>query len=614
MDKTLDGAAQKALQGYEDDLKSHTVWANQVDQWYAAWRGHAPDSMKADGNRNQQHPPYILQVIETLTAGVLDPHPVWPVSPRQRMLSMEMVNAVTAGADSLEALLNYQRDRSGMVKKQRDHRVQGLVAGLSVWKTCWEYQERAVTSEFLRDTFDEWGYPTGQEPVEVEGWETIVDDPSVDVVDVRDFIWHESATTIQGAQRITHRVWMSYDELKAKERAGYYENVDLLKESKDFSGILSSREQTLFSVNRAKDLIEVLELWVEGGKRVITIANRKVVLRDKPNPYSHGLYPFIGAAPIPDLFRIPGISIVELVDDLQRMLWKVQRNRHDNLDMINNGIVLIRDDVLERDGFVFAPQEQWLVPDKEAVTMLEMPAFPAQISLEAENLLKQDIQGIPGASPALQGQADQTAQTATEVSLLSNLAQRRLAMEKAQFTMADTEVAEHWIELNRQFLSEDRYVGIVGEGGAEGWKLVHPDQFKDYRWQVDVDSIDESLMRQEKLAEATSRFQVALQAVQPMAMIGSPLNMKAFMEDVLEAAGIKSKDKYFSPQPQPAAAAGGAPGGPPAPGGPGGPEQDPNAVSAPQATDLNSPSNPFSQSPVAAMSRLGAMGGGPSNA
>ena len=604
-----------ALAGFESDRKSHDKWSNQVDQWYASWRGVAGDEIAKSGLRNKMHPPYLLQVFETLTAGVLDPHPVWPVSPRERMLNMDMVKSVQAGADSLEALLNYQRDRSKMVQKQRTHRVQGLVAGLTVWKTCWDYSERKVTHELLQDTVDDWGYPAGTETVEVEGWEAVTDDPSVDVVDVRDFIWHESATTVQGAQRITHRVWMSWDELKQKEADGYYENVDDLKESKDFSGGLTGREQTLFDVNRAKDQIEVLECWVEGGKRVITIANRKVVIRDKPNPYAHGQYPFIAAAPIPDLFRIPGISVVELVQDLQKMLWKIQNGRHDNLDMINSGIVLIRDDVLDKDGFIFAPQEQWLVPDKDAVSLLEMPQFPAQVSLEAENLLKADIQGIPGASPALQGQADSSTQTATEVSLLSNLAQRRLAMEKAQFTIADTEVAEQWVELNRQFLSEERYVGIVGEGGEEGWKLVHPDQFKDYRWQVDVDSIDESLMRQEKLAEATSRFQVALQAVQPMAMIGSPLNMKAFMEDVLDAAGIKSKDKYFSPDPQPAAAAAGGapPGAPPGPGG-GAPMADPNAVSAPQATDQNAPSNPFSQSPVAALSRLGAMSGGPSNA
>ena len=598
-----------ALKGFEEDLKSHDKWSKKVDDWYAAWRGEYTNEMKKWGLRNNLHPKYVLQVSETLTAGVLDPHPVWPVSPRQRMLSMEMVEAVQAGADSLEALLNYQRDRSGMLKKQRDHRVQGIVAGLSVWKTCWEYDDRPVTHEFLRETMTDWGL--SREPVEVEGWEAITDDPSADVVDVRDFIWHESATDIQTAQRITHRVWISWDDLKKKEAQGYYENVDELKESKTFSGMLSSRETALFDVDRTKDLVEVLECWVENGARVITIANRKVVLRDKPNPYAHGLYPFIAARPIPDLFRIPGISVIELVMDLQTMLWKTQNQRRDNLDMINSGIVLIRDDVVDRTQFIFAPQEQWLVPDTDAVKILEMPTFPAQISIEEENQLKADIQGIPGASPALQGQADQTAQTATEVSLLSNLAQRRLAASKAQFTMADTEVAEQWIELNRQFLTEERYVGIVGEDGEEGWKLIHPDQFKDYRWQVDVDSIDESLMRQERVAEATSRFQVALQAIQPMALIGQPLNMKAFLDDVLEAAGVKSKDKYYSVTPQPGAAQQASPGGPP---GPAGPAQDPNAVSAPQATDMNAPSNAFSQSPVAALQRLGAMAGGPSNA
>jgi hypothetical protein len=288
-------------------------------------------------------------------------------------------------------------------------------------------------------------------------------------------------------------------------------------------------------------------------------------------------------------------------------LWRPMAVPADNLELVNNAIVLIRDDTLNPNDMVFAPGEQWLVPDKDAVQMWQPDTRSTQVSLEAENLLKADLQNIPGASPALQGQSDATTQTATEVSLLTNLAQKRLASEKFQFTAADAEVGQHWIELNKQFMTEPHYVAIVGRDGEEGWDLIHPDSFNTGTFSVVVDQADESIIRHERIAEAQSRFQAALAAVPVMAAIGQQLNMKAFLEDMLGAAGIDDTEKYLSAQAQPAAVGQGQPGQAPQPAPP------PAGVTAPQATDLNSPSNPFTQSPVGAMQRQLAMNGGPSN-
>lgn len=590
---------------FDEDSKTHEAWVKKVDRWYRAWRGVVDSSAK--GWRSQVAPPYLLQIAETLTAGLQDPNPKWTVKPRPRMATVEEIETLKAGAKSLEYLLAYQRDIDEMVLKQRTHRLQGVIAGLTVYKTYWNYADQTDTVKTTHYSVDENGFPQ-ETQVEREEIRIIEDNPCVEVVDVRDWIWHEAARDVQSAKRIHHRVWMDFDDMKRLEKQGYYENVDQLKETNDFADVLGERETTLFDVNRTKDKVEVVEHWIDGGKRVVTIGNRNVLLRDRPNPFEHGSYPFIACSPIPDLFRIPGISIVELVEELQGMLWNLQRQRLDNLELVNNAIVLIRDDTLDADNFVFAPGEQWLVPDKDAVTLWQPDVRSTQVSLEAENLLKADLQNIPGASPALQGQSENTAQTATEVSLLTNLAQKRLASEKFQFTAADTEVGQHWIELNKQFMTEPHYVAIVGKDGEEGWQLIHPESFNTGTFSVVIDQADESIIRQERVAEATARFQVALQAVPVMAAIGQQLNMKPFLEDMLSAAGIDDTEKYLAAAPQPAAPALGQPGQPaPPPGAPAG-------VSAPQATDMNSPSNPFTQSPVGAVQRQLAMAGGPANA
>lgn len=607
----LSESASEALRGFEEDSKSHDLFCNKVDRWYRSWRGVLEIHSQADEWRSKLHPPYVLQIIETLCAGVLDPNPTWKVRARQRMTSSEELHLISEGAKALEILLAAQRDSDQMILKQRAHRLQGLIAGMSVWKTRWTLEERLTQKTREVDGFDEFGFPAKED----EDYEDLVptkDDPSVEVVDVRDWIPHESAKDVSSAKRITHRVWLCYADLEELQRQGVYKNVSEVKETKSFADSLASRETDLFNVDRTKDMIELLEIWQDDG-RVITIANRDVELANRDNPFEHGRFPFVVCAPIPDLFRMQGISIVELVEDLQEMLWTLSNQRLDNLELLNNLVLKVREGSVFENP-VFAPGEQWLMDDPSAVEALQLPTFPAEISLQSEGLIKADIQNIPGASPALLGQAEGAEQTATEISLLTNLAQRRLSAMKFQFTMADKLVGEQWIDLNKQFLTEERYVSIVGEDGDEGWVLINPESFAPLEWRIEVEQMDEAMLRQERLAEAQARFQVAVQAVPVMAAIGQPLNMKAFLEDLLDAAGVSDKDRYFSQMPQPAGAAqgqGGASAG--APGLPQLPMPGEQGATAPQAIDANSPSNAFSQSPVAAQQRMGAMAGGPVN-
>lgn len=601
----------KCLSHFEQDSKHHDVWAAKIDRWYRAWRG-IPERKPDDSNwHSQLHPPYIFQVLETLVSGLMDPNPMWRVKPRPRMTSEEEIHQVQEGSRALQNLLSYQRDLDQFGLKQRAHRLQGLIAGATGWKTYWTLEEEQRTRMVQKNIVTPDGeYRITQE--EVTDVVPVKDDPCVDVIDMRDFIWHESATSIQNAQRATHRLWMSYDHLKMLEKEGYYRNVDQLKETRDFSNGLANRENDLFQRDRTKDLIEVLEHWCDNGSRVVTIANRSVILSDKPNPFRHGQFPFVICSPIPDMFSLVGVSTVELVEHLQEMLWTISNQRLDNLELINNAIVLVDESTIDKDQFVFAPGQMWDVPHKDAAQILNMPSFPAQVSLEAEALIKADIQNIPGASPALMGMSVGSEQTATEVSLLTNLAQRRLSLQKYQFEAADIQVGEQWIELNRQFLTEARYISIVGADGEEGWELIDPDKFASYKWKIELSQMDESLVRQERRAEEQAKLQVMLQAAPVFAAIGQPLNLSAALDDYLRAYGVEDPSRYLSAKPQPGAAQG-APAGPPGPQQAPTPEDMMAGATAPQAYDANSPSNAFSQSPVAAMQRMGAMSGGPVN-
>ena len=608
------------MRGFDQDLNAHAQFEIDVDRRYRAYRGVMEVRCQAATWMNHQHPAYILQIVETMIASCVDMSPQWQVKARPKMTSQAQIEQEMKGAEAMEILLAEELDIDHFAEKQRPFALQGFVAGLTVAKNYWRYSEAERTS--LKSMM----VPVKNLPSvllpqiqAVPGVEIIHDNPTMEVVDVRDFIWHEAATSLEKAMRVTHRCWYSMDELRQLEAAGVYVNVDQLSDTNDFSGQLVNRENELFKTNRAKNQVEVLEQWFydRGEIWVVTVGNRKVCLtpggKAKPNPFFHGGYPFVVTSSMPDLFRIPGISEVEVTQELQEMLWTLMNQRLDNLQLLNNAIAIIRSDVDDPDAYIFAPGERWLVDDINQVKFLETPPITAELALSAEAGIKSDLQNITGGMPLLSGSDQQLdSNTATAASIFTSLAQRRLAAKKQNYTWAYNRVGEQWIALNQQFIREDKAVQIVGPDGGPMIRTISPMEIQG-RFHIKGEMIEESLMRQERRAEAQAKLQVAVASVLPFAQTGNPLNLKAFMDDYLDAYGVQDTSRYYTnqnplPQMQQQGPAGA--GQPPSPAA--SPSGEAGAT-APQATDVNSPSNAFSQSPVAALQQMGAQAGGAVN-
>ena len=620
-----DSVVGRVMRGFEEDSKAHVEFSRAVDRRYRAYRGILERRSEAASWTNKQAPKYVLQVIETMIAAALDPNPSWKVKARPKIADPATVQQELAGAHTMELLLGYQQDIDHFGEKQREFVMQGFIAGLTVGKNYW--RSNTATRTRLKNVSvpvkDMPGFVVPQIQA-VPGTEILHDDPTMEVVDVRDFIWHEAATSLEKAMRVTHRCWYSMDELRQLEAAGVYENVDQLSDTQDFSKAQTDRENQIYHTNRAKNQVEVLEQWFydKGEIWVVTVGNRKVCLTPggaaKPNPFWHGGYPFVVTSSMPDLFRIPGISEVEVIQDLQEMLWTLGNQRLDNLQLLNNAIAIIRSDVDDPDAYVFAPGERWLVDDPAQVKFLETPPITAELALTAESAIKQDMMNISGGMPLLGGDTSQMSNnTATGASTFATLAQRRVAAKKQNYTWAYNRVGEQWIALNQQFIREPRVIEIVGQDGAPDVRTIDPMQIQG-RFHMAVQSLDESMMRAERRAESQALLSVAVNSAAALAATGSPLNLKAFMDKLLESYDIDDTTVFYS-QNNPLN---------PGQGGPKvslqgklTPEQEMTAASnaglgsatAPQATDPNSPSNAFSQSPVAATQRMAALAGGLAN-
>lgn len=560
----------KVIKDFDEDKRPHDKFVKDVETWYRGFYGVIEQRSTAADWTNKHAPRYAHQVIETLCANVVDPKPRWDVRAQPSMADAAHLAVLREGAKANELLLGEQIECDHFAEKQMVFSKQAMIAGLSVFKTYWRYEEREVRRQAVVHKADGYGNPVPVlSSIASNG---AYDNPTAEVVDVRDWIPHQGAVSLDRAMRVTHRVWYTFDELKQLEARGIYgkeaggESVDKLKESRDFGAEASSREKDLFESDRTKDKIEVLEMWRkerDGSLSVKSIGNRNVLLRDRPSPFWHGQFPFVVCTPIPDATqRIPGISPMALIVDLQEAAWTLLNQRLDNTDLLNNAVWAVNSDLVDDIDQVVGRRPGSLVevngPVEEAVKQMQVDPMPAQISIQSEEMLKSDIQNIPGASPTLLGQSDPSAQTATEISLTTSLAQRRIALMKQQFKWAYKRVGEQFMAMNQQFVNAPRMVERIGADGARAFAEIQPLLLQgDYY--IALEAMDQSLIRQERLAEAQARLQVAANTAQFFVGLGLPApNLRKYMDDCLEAAGIDDKDAYYTAAPPPQAPPGGA--------------------------------------------------------
>ena len=576
------------LKKLADIERFHDVFVDKVEKRYNSYRGVLKENSDAAQWRSRAHPPYSRNTVETFVANLVEDSLHFDVIPRA-VMGNSGVDPLTLldGAEAGERLLNYHLEIDRFKEKQRALALQAAITGLTVLKVFWRYEER-----------------NGQ---------VISDNPGMAVVDVRDFIFPPNSQSIEKMPYCFHRVWKSLDELKDLEKKGVYKNISQLGEEGLSGGSgRGGHEEELFGYERTRGLIEVLEYWAP--ESTCTIAKRQVVIqspRNNPFSFEHLLnrYPFEGCSSMPDLFRIPGMGEIELLSDIQEMIWDMMNQRHDNARFSSNAIILMRSDLEDTDAYEFAPGEKWLVDDPQQIKWFEPNPEVSRGLIESESMLRGDMQQVTGGLPLLSGAENIDQKTATGVSIVTSLAQRLLVAKKQQFMWAYERMAEKWLAMASQFLEGSTLLPIVGEDGARTFlEVFPPDDVTKLR--VKIRPTSESALRQERRAEAQSLLQVATQMAPLLQMAGTPLNLKAFVEDLLDAFDKDTRERYFSMQPQMQMGGGppGAPGGQPA-----GVTEPGTGFSSPQSVSPLAPSNPTSMSPEVFLQQLAAMEGGGTN-
>lgn len=635
----LDGAVALVVKSVEDcERRYHDAFVEKVERRYLSYRGLLDDGRNSgdggkDATRNDEEDwhsnvttPYVLQTCEGMLATMLEPSPSFNVRPRPKPDEpIDEVMQRMVAIDAIQDTLKYALDRASFAGCQRDFMQQDMIAGLSVLKDFWNRERRDVTRlvpvtlEIQNAYGDVVDHMQDQEE-QTDRDVLVIDDAEVEVVDVRDFFWPSQAPNIEKAEYLVHRTWETTAALKRMEKSGYLKNVDKLNDPASAARLsdITKREMRLRNLDRTQSLHEVLEYWTP--ERKIVVGDRTVLLDDRKNPLWLGRKPFTVCSSMPDAFQIPGLSVVEALAQLQEMLWTLQNQRLDVVRMLANLITLIRSDVDDPEQFEWAPNAQWFVEDPGQVDVLKIDPTVANITLQAESMLKGDLQNIMGGLPYASGADSSTIdqQTATGVSIITTIAQRIIQARKQHYLWAYAKLGKHFLLLYQQFLRDDRVVAVVGRKGADAYRTISPLSIQG-DFDVTIDVTSDSLIRQERRAERSSLMQMAASIAPVMAQSGSMLNLRAFMEGVLDAYDVPDKERYFMPgkvqgavaaQTPPPGAEGGTNGGGAQPSG----DPTQGVTNVPAAAGPLSPSNVQSMSPEVAMQRFMAQRGGAANA
>lgn len=476
-----------------------------------------------DDWQSDLHPPYVMQIVELLASNMIDENQ------RAKVISAQPEN--DESAELHEHLLNQQREADRYHEKLVPFVLQALIRGITIAKVPWREEWRKVKQR--QYTPSPFGGDIGKV---VEQRVPYRQQPSFVVIDAKQFMWDPAATSIDDAQYVFHTTFETTSSLKA---SGIYDNVDNIVEG-------SPAGDNDENNKKRRGKVEVTEWWHRMGDEIYltTVANRGTIIRHECSPFWHGEFPFVIASLMPNLFDIGGHSVVEMIADIQAALWEMQNHRIDNTRFMANAAVFVDPSAEQQDfrlmpGGILRARPDQIQPWQPATSILAP-------TVQAEELLKSDLQNLSGAVAYLSGaadsQMDQT--TATGISIVQNMASKRIMRMKQQILFALKRVGEQQIALNQQLLPPN--VAIRIDNGAAGidWKAANPAMLQG-KYEYVVEDAAESLIRQEKRAEALAKANFLTANYALMQAAGVNLDVKKIVEDVTEAFG-EEPTKYFA--------------------------------------------------------------------
>lgn len=450
------------------------------DLWRGTWSG------RFHPHKNNVHIPLIFSAI-------------WADAARKAAASLSSYPPVTFmgyGPDDQkvarkqEALNAAQFKDDNAFLKQVDVMVAGSLYGVAVVQVGWKRDEQ----ERIMEQIDR--MPLSGKVVRHirKGKVVMFDGPESTQVDLLDFFPQPCVPRMRDMKWVVRRYYLDLDDCRYLASIGTFDKAVLARLEREGaigggqSEIITSirrfqvrtgmDDETARFMDKYSRPIEILEFWGRVPSelspdgvlsRVMTVANRRYMLRNRPNPYNHGLLPFLTYSPTPDLhyFYAPGKA--EIVEKLQIVGNRYLNQSLDAADLMidpmwfyDRGAGLITRNLYSRPGrFVGLNGNPTNAIMPMAANMQGLTVADNKIAQVREFLQM----GTGIVDDAVQGLGGDSRQTAREFIGRREAAGTRLMLESRIYeeTMLEP-MANMFSALSKQFLEPPVEVLILGDG------------------------------------------------------------------------------------------------------------------------------------------------------
>ena len=425
-------------------------------------------------------PPIAFEIVKTVVSRLATAKRKTTIIPRHQE------DVQSPSIQSWDNLVNYDFDVIELVKKLPNWIESSVLYGNGIVKLAWKILSK--------------------------NGKTVFDDPTMGLVDLWELLpAPETVDDLQdGCPWLIHRIVKSKEKIEKEEKSRgenkIYSNLEFCEpkevedwkqeryeiNSKKMSQVdgdaknTNSDEKILPAKSEREKQLELWECWDYEEDKLIVICNGEVVIRNDDNPYlavNNG-HIFVDLPDMALLWEFWATGHIEPVETTIHEIADLRNQRMDDVVLMLDPVVKIRKDSgITKNDIIFSPGATWELRKMDDV-VIERPPEISLMGVNEDNLLRGEISRTLALGEYMQGQPQSPDEPLGKVAVLLGQSNLRLSMNAQNIAVALTAVANILIQLNQEFISEDKLYRLVG-------KSVDFKEFKRGDKKVVVDAIVE---------------------------------------------------------------------------------------------------------------------------
>lgn len=571
---------RNAFQAADDARKDYD---ERWSRYYRLYRSYM--KRKAGEWRSTVFIPIAFWIIETITPRLVAQLPKFftqPFGPEDRR-----------PAEQMEQLLEWATDESGLyvelvkayksalkygtgilktfhrIDKRRARKVQPLTAPLIVPRQ----QDTGMTDMDGNPIVQMYEDVVGEVPAGMAAQRysyTAYDGPAAECIDIFNFWTAPEATDEQSARYVIHRTYKEMSHIQKLVQEGIYrwpDDPDMTPDDvADTSDEPNLRRLSDIGLGAGIDSdptrrpVELLEFWTDDG-RVITMANRKAIIRVQENPFDHSEKPFVRFVDYLQEHEFWGVGEIEPLEGLQDLQNALTNSRIDNIRLVLNSMFAVNTNNVEdirdlkmRPGGVIRLKGDF--DPRQVLQRIDLGDVTGS-AFEETQIVSDFIERVSGISAYQMGMdSPNLNSTATGVAIIQEQGASRFGLKsRLSELMALKRIGRHYGSILQQFTTEERMIRMFGPEGQLLFQSFSPESIQgalDY--DVEAGSPTQTqTARQQNAQNVFQLLQGAAAQIDPAT--GMPMvptsGVLAALDDLLTSMNIKDKQRYLQPtQPQ----------------------------------------------------------------